>query len=201
MHSEKKDFEEKTKRFDEMTKRVRKQLIQQRVELELKRQQLESEKEEFAKQQSLINEDTKIIELNVGGEIFMAQKATLARYNHSLLARQLREEAPCQYDKNGRLFIDRNPKTFRLVLDYLRNGSLPAQFTSDEVKRAFEHDMEYFQLGPQLVPFIPLWSKYLKSTGVTISEDGKSAEVSGADGDHLVLLGDKAKQIFIWRTA
>jgi hypothetical protein len=24
--------------------------------------------------------------------------------------------------KNGRVFIDRNPKVFELVLDYLRNG-------------------------------------------------------------------------------
>ena len=61
--------------------------------------------------------------LNVGGKIFATTKDTLcsSRHPNSKLTRMVRGEDKQQFDKEGNLFIDANPKYFSFVLDGLRN--------------------------------------------------------------------------------
>ena len=60
--------------------------------------------------------------LNVGGKIFATTKDTLcsSRLPNSTLTRMVRGEDKQQFDKEGNLFIDANPKYFSFVLDGLR---------------------------------------------------------------------------------
>ncbi|KAH7722973.1 BTB/POZ domain-containing protein KCTD5-like protein [Aphelenchoides avenae] len=69
---------------------------------------------------------SKWIRLNVGGKTFQTTKLTLRKYPESFLARLCDIEGmlPGDKDENGALLIDRDPKYFRLILNYLRNGSL-----------------------------------------------------------------------------
>ena len=39
--------------------------------------------------------------------------------------------------------------------------------------------------------YILAWSKIHKSPGLTLSDNGKTVKVTGEDGDHTILIGDK----------
>jgi len=69
-----------------------------------------------------------IVELNVGGEIFVTLKDTLTRYPGTYLADLVTGNIPAVKDGKGRYFIDRDPTHFRKVLNCLRGtaGTLDA---------------------------------------------------------------------------
>lgn len=68
-------------------------------------------------------ENSEIIQLNIGGEIFYTTIQTISRES-SLLYAFILGEIEVSKDKDGRIFIDRDPKYFRWILNYLRDGSL-----------------------------------------------------------------------------
>lgn len=57
--------------------------------------------------------------LNVGGEIFVTSESTLCKYPESLLAKMVKGEVKQQFDKDGNLFLDHNPKLFVYVFEML----------------------------------------------------------------------------------
>ena len=66
-----------------------------------------------------------ILRLSVGGQLFATTRATLCTEKGSMLASTfiLRSIWPQPTEiEPGILFLDRNPATFDLILDYLRNG-------------------------------------------------------------------------------
>ncbi|EKX36102.1 hypothetical protein GUITHDRAFT_117772 [Guillardia theta CCMP2712] len=65
-----------------------------------------------------------IVSLNVGGRLFTASKDTLMRVKDSYLAGILMGRLPVSRDKEGNIFIDRDPKKFKLILSYLRDDIL-----------------------------------------------------------------------------
>lgn len=65
-----------------------------------------------------------IVELNVGGkEDFSVRKTTLCSVEGSALEALFSGRHTLQ-KKNDRVFIDRNPFAFNLMIDFLRNGGL-----------------------------------------------------------------------------
>ena len=73
-----------------------------------------------------------IIKLNVGGKKFTTLKSTLLKCKNSYLADLLeKEKDKIIYDENKAVFIDRNPKYFEFIIEYLRTGfmeTLPQDF-------------------------------------------------------------------------
>ncbi len=68
-----------------------------------------------------------IIKLNVGGKKFTTLKSTLLKYKNSYLADLLeKEKDKIIYDENKAVFIDRNPKYFEFIIEYLRTGFMEA---------------------------------------------------------------------------
>ena len=63
--------------------------------------------------------------LNVGGEIFVTTKETLCKFQ-SRLSNLVEGKCRQQFDKNGVLFLDEDPKDFAHILRALRN-SHPSQ--------------------------------------------------------------------------
>jgi len=74
------------------------------------------------------NASGSIVELNVGGEIFVTLRDTLTRHPGTYLAELVVGNIPAVKDSNGRYFIDRDPTHFRTVLNCLRGitGTLDA---------------------------------------------------------------------------
>ncbi|KAI1707662.1 BTB/POZ domain-containing protein [Ditylenchus destructor] len=64
------------------------------------------------------------VRLNVGGKVFQTTKDTLSRYPESFLACLVNGRLPSDKDETGAFLIDRDPKQFRVILNYLRNGVL-----------------------------------------------------------------------------
>lgn len=66
------------------------------------------------------------VRLNVGGQIFLTTKTTLSRDTNSFLARLIREdeELISDTDETGAFLVDRDPRYFAPVLNYLRHGKL-----------------------------------------------------------------------------
>lgn len=60
--------------------------------------------------------------LNVGGEIFVTTRETLCRYKNSRLSNLVEGKCKQQFDKNGILFLDEDPKDFAYILRALRNS-------------------------------------------------------------------------------
>jgi len=64
------------------------------------------------------------VTLNVGGSIFSTTRSTLLKDPSSMLAKMFGEEWESRRDINGNYLIDRTPEYFRVILNFLRCGSL-----------------------------------------------------------------------------
>ena len=64
------------------------------------------------------------VKLNVGGQQFVTSKSTLAKEPESMICRTVLGELPSLKDENGAILIDRSPKYFDAILNYLRMGEI-----------------------------------------------------------------------------
>ena len=86
------------------------------LEEEVNQKIIESEKNE--NEQS----DNDEFLLNVGGEVFVTTKETLCKYQNSRLSNLVEGRCKQQFDRNGILFLDEDPKDFAYILRALRNS-------------------------------------------------------------------------------
>ena len=63
-----------------------------------------------------------MVRLSVGGQSMQASRAVLTFAKGSTLEAMFSGRHPVIQLETGEYFIDRNPKIFSLILDYLRNG-------------------------------------------------------------------------------
>ncbi|XP_053722768.1 BTB/POZ domain-containing protein KCTD21-like [Synchiropus splendidus] len=87
------------------------------------------------------------VSLNVGGEIYTTTVDTLTRYRDSMLGAMFTGQIPALRDEQGHVFIDRDGKVFRYILNYLRSSSLdlPHGFTELSLLR---READFFQIHP-----------------------------------------------------
>eukprot|EP01127_Copromyxa_protea_P007149 TRINITY_DN17067_c0_g1_i1.p1 TRINITY_DN17067_c0_g1~~TRINITY_DN17067_c0_g1_i1.p1 ORF type:complete len:370 (+),score=48.11 TRINITY_DN17067_c0_g1_i1:37-1146(+) len=102
------------------------------------------------------------VELNVGGKIFATTFATLTR-EISLLSLYVSGGAGTEnlvaYDKEGRIFIDRDPTHFRWLLNYLRDGYLVTIPSQLQHRLEILHEARYYRLD-NLASIIAAPSQY-----------------------------------------
>ncbi|XP_061486008.1 BTB/POZ domain-containing protein KCTD12 [Rhineura floridana] len=88
-----------------------------------------------------------IVELNVGGQVYVTRRGTVLSVRGSLLWRMFsqQEAAELPRDSKGRFFLDRDGFLFRYILDYLRDQELvlPERFPE---RSRLQREAEYFQL-------------------------------------------------------
>lgn len=110
-----------------------------------------------------------IVELNVGGQVYVTRLETLKAAPNSLLWAKFGQGSPDELpkDNKGRFFFDRDGSLFRYILDYLRDSELflPEFFKE---KRRLRKEADYFQL-PEL-------SRRLEAAGKESSDDGGEQE-------------------------
>ncbi len=101
-------------------------------------------KEEMELMESRYLIHSKIIEIRVGSKLFTTHLSTLQSFPDSFLCSVFSGKFNLEKDSGGAYFLDRNPDTFSIILDYLRN----------------HHDLEYIKtILPS--PGTPLWNSLL----------------------------------------
>lgn len=100
-----------------------------------------------------------IIKLNIGGQIFSTYKSTLTKkipkqnseelYAANLLEELLNGTQETRLDENGAIFIDRNPRYFEYILDYLRMANTNYDFSlpTRDILLDLEKDCVYFKIN------------------------------------------------------
>ena len=115
---------------------------------------------------------SEIIELNVGGQVYVTRHSTLVAVPDSLLWTMFSKKSPKELarDSKGRYFLDRDGFLFRYILDYLRdlNLVLPDYFPE---KSRLQREAEFFQLKDLSKRLCPKMSK----------EDSLSEEICQSD--------------------
>lgn len=92
--------------------------------------------------------DGGIVELNVGGSHFSTTLQTLRAVPTSMLARMFHFSLPLLRDARGRIFLDRSPTYFGLVLDFLRDGVCHAMPETDAGRQAFRAEAMFYCITP-----------------------------------------------------
>ncbi|XP_023801719.1 BTB/POZ domain-containing protein KCTD16-like, partial [Cyanistes caeruleus] len=95
-----------------------------------------------------------IIELNVGGQVYITRHPTLISVPGSLLWEMFTQKnvRSLARDSKGRFFVDRDGFLFRYILDYMRDQQLvlPEHFPE---RGRLQREAEYFML-PELVKLL-----------------------------------------------
>jgi len=77
---------------------------------------------------SKASDHNKIIRICVGGRNFKTTRTTLMSDENCMLAKMFENDesgrAPAAKDENGYYFIDRSPKYFESILNFLRTGEI-----------------------------------------------------------------------------
>jgi hypothetical protein len=98
--------------------------------LTLEEEELQIKRLKLQKERAAVEQQTAIVRLNVGGQPFDTTKSTLLGAKSSFFHRLLDSEdglvPGAELDKDGRLFIDRSPEGFRLLLEWLRGTCEPS---------------------------------------------------------------------------
>ncbi|CAB1311832.1 unnamed protein product [Coregonus sp. 'balchen'] len=89
------------------------------------------------------------VSLNVGGEIYTTTLDTLTRYQDSMLGAMFTGRISTLRDKRGNVFIDRDGKVFRYILNFLRSSSLDLPEGFSEM-RLLRREADFFQIRPLL---------------------------------------------------
>ncbi|KAF0983699.1 hypothetical protein FDP41_007614 [Naegleria fowleri] len=89
-----------------------------------------------------------VIKLDVGGKIFKTSKETLLSRKDTFFYAMI-SSGKWLPDEEGCYFIDRNPKMFPYILDYLRYGKLDVHQLTTQQKAILAEEADYY-LIPEL---------------------------------------------------
>jgi len=106
------------------------------------------------------------IEINIGGQIFTTFCSTLFKASNSLLPLLCSSQHdPGLRDSQGRVFIDRNPKYFEMILNILRTDGELILPKDKLTRRKLLNEINYYGLGEY-------WRLYLQRRPViSVKED------------------------------
>jgi len=127
------------------------------ADLEQRRAELDQEAAAIKQQKAFWEEaarrSTSRIRLNVGGQLFETSKPTMLAETGSMFHALVNSEAFSPDPQTGDFFIDRDPKFFGTILNYLRDNRCDGQLNLDvdslsvADKTHLHRDIEYYQLG------------------------------------------------------
>eukprot|EP00049_Salpingoeca_infusionum_P004952 m.86274 g.86274 ORF g.86274 m.86274 type:complete len:702 (+) comp12799_c0_seq7:170-2275(+) len=95
---------------------------------------------------SMVEQDERhaVVELNVGGTVFTTTYQSLTQVSDSFLGALLSGRHTLTRDKEGNVFIDRDPRHFVYILAWLRDPGAPHSFPLHD--QEFLHELEYYGL-------------------------------------------------------
>ncbi|CAH1957869.1 unnamed protein product [Acanthoscelides obtectus] len=101
-----------------------------------------------------------IVHLNVGGKQFSTSKQTLTSIPDTFFTALLSGRISSLRDEKGAIFIDRDPKIFSIILNYLRTREI--ELNGIDI-RTLRHEAEYYNIAP-LVKRLMLCEDLTQST-------------------------------------
>lgn len=120
------------------------ELVRKMEEIQLMQRQLDAEKQRM-KEEVKPDGSNPVVEVNVGGQIFTTLRATLCAIQGSFLEAIFSGRHKTLSHK-GAIFIDRCPKYFELILDWLRSPT-PARVAQLPMNdQLFVEELEYYGL-------------------------------------------------------
>ncbi|XP_030642901.1 BTB/POZ domain-containing protein KCTD12.1 [Chanos chanos] len=132
---------------------------------------------------------SEIIELNVGGQVYVTRHTTLIAVPDSLLWSMFTKKTPRELarDSKGRYFLDRDGFLFRYILDYLRdlNLVLPDYFPE---KSRLQREAEFFQLRDLCKRLSPKMSKDNSINDEICPSDSEDTALQSAMGSSSVCM-------------
>jgi hypothetical protein len=145
------------------------------------------------------NLPNKKVKLSIGGQLFTTSIQTLLK-ERSMLSAMFSGQFNLEPDEDGSYFIDRDPKHFATILNYLRTGMLilKEDQSSAELKE-FRLEAEFYQVEGLLKQLekkypkdTPLrWDAKLKSDKIVLSEGNRVATRTNGSGWDAAFLGNK----------
>jgi len=135
------------------------------------------------------NGDDEIITINVGGRHFTTFKSTLLRFSHSILARMISGSIPMRKDREGRIFLDRDPNIFGFVLEYLRSSKLT--LSEDQMNQYLVQliqEAEYLMIDPLLDELRSIKARLNKRDVLLVWNEGGVIKFNCTDEDVLAHL-------------
>jgi len=106
---------------------------------------LEKEVEELKKGMSKVEEYPKRIKLKVGGMMFETLQETLTNGKSILLTTIFTGNYKMEKGKDEAYFIDKDPSSFRLILDHLRGYPFPVEELTSYEQNILYQDAMFFQ--------------------------------------------------------
>jgi hypothetical protein len=121
--------------------------IENQLEVQMKDVEVREDKWKSLDQQvqDLMNEQSEVIRFNVGGKKFATRKSTLIKEKDTLFYKMVVSN---KLDFNKEIFLDRSPKVFAFILDFLRNGKINYQRFKREELDELKVEAEYYEIGP-----------------------------------------------------
>lgn len=93
-------------------------------------------------------EEDKVITVNVGGKLFTTMKSNLKKSKFFNVIFENKLE--CTVDENNRIFVDRDPDLFSIILNYLRTNKIKNIENVDI--EAYNEELDFYQLDvPKIV--------------------------------------------------
>jgi len=135
--------------------------VEERIKvLEEKEKHWEEVKKDMSK--NIAAAKSKIV-LDVGGKKFATSKATLLKYENTYFSNML--ACACPDEDDGSYFIDRSPKYFSVVIEYMRGdgGALNLEEYDSRVAEKIKKEFQFYKIPVAIEEKI----KYLFSTGKT----------------------------------
>jgi hypothetical protein len=86
------------------------------------------------------------VNFSVGGSTYTTIRETILKEPASRLGLLIRGVLPAVRDESGTYFVDRDPRFFQLILNFLRDGWCMLPKTADD-RRELLQEVRYFQVG------------------------------------------------------
>uniref|UniRef100_A0A7S1GBW9 BTB domain-containing protein n=1 Tax=Bicosoecida sp. CB-2014 TaxID=1486930 RepID=A0A7S1GBW9_9STRA len=102
----------------------------------------------------LFSDTSGIVHLNVGGARYATSRETLCRDRDSMLSILVNGELGSRRDTTGAYFIDRDPKHFRFILNFLRDGDVDLPEDDTQLKQLLRE--AYFYQVAELIKLIEM---------------------------------------------
>lgn len=94
-----------------------------------------------------------MLKVNVGGKIFVTTKETLCHFQNCYFDALFKYNNAITDETTNEIFVDRNPKYFDLILDYMRGYNIDSQIDKIDYNDIcyFMNDIEYYNMPDELI--------------------------------------------------